>query len=310
MKILLLGNTGQLGWELNRTLLTLGELTALDYPQINMVNPVSLKSIIKEHKPNLIINATAYTDVDKAESEPEKAMAINGTSPGVLAEEALKTGAALIHYSTDYVFDGSKGEAYTEEDKPNPINIYGLSKLRGEQAVRQVGGAYLILRTAWVYSLRRPCFVTKVLEWARTQKVLRIVDDQISSPTWARTLAETTALVIAQGRNDPVGYISEKVGLFHLAGNGFISRLKWALMILKLDPGRHEQKVKKILPDLTSNFPSPAQRPKYTALDCQNFIAAFGLYIPFWEASLYLAMNTPEDIASERKFHLRVTNGF
>ena len=294
MKILLLGNTGQLGWELNRTLLTLGELVALDYPQINMTDPGSLKTIIKEYKPNLIINATAYTDVDKAESEPEKAMAINATGPGVLAEEALKTGAALIHYSTDYVFNGSKGKAYTEEDEPNPINTYGLSKLRGEQAVKQVGGAFLILRTAWVYSLRRPCFVTKVLEWARTQEVLRVVDDQVSSPTWARVLAEATAQVIAQGCGEPVNYIKKKAGLYHLAGAGAASRYEWAKEILRYNPKMEEPMTMEIQRALTSEFPTPVRRPLFSALNCDRFAANFGLYLSPWEMALRMAMEGVE----------------
>ena len=157
-KILLLGNTGQVGWELNRTLLSLGELTALDYPQIDMADPDSIRLVVKDAQPDIIINATAYTNVDKAESEPDLAMAINGIGPGILAEEAKRLGAALIHYSTDYVFDGTKGEPYTEEDVPNPINVYGKTKLAGEEAIRAVGDNYLIFRTAWVYSLRRPCF--------------------------------------------------------------------------------------------------------------------------------------------------------
>jgi dTDP-4-dehydrorhamnose reductase len=290
VKILLLGNTGQLGWELNRTLLTLGELTALDYPQIDMADPGSIQTTLREQKPNLIINATAYTDVDKAESEPEKAMAINATGPGILAEEALKTGAALIHYSTDYVFDGSKGTAYTEEDQPNPINTYGLSKLRGEQAIQQAGGACLILRTAWVYSMRRPCFVTKVLEWARTRKVLRIVDDQISSPTWARMLAEATAQIIAQGRGESVDYIKEKTGLYHLAGGGSCSRYEWAKEILELDPKKEEQMVKELLPAKSSEFPTPARRPLFSALNCDHFNANFGLRLPPWGMALRMAM--------------------
>jgi len=146
-KILLLGNTGQLGWELNRTLLTLGELIVLDYPQIDMADPDSIREICRSVKPNLIVNATAYTNVDKAESEPELAMAINGTGPGsILVEEAQRLNAALLHYSTDYVFDGIKGAAYVEEDEPNPISVYGETKLAGERAVQQVGGAYWIFR--------------------------------------------------------------------------------------------------------------------------------------------------------------------
>ncbi len=290
MKILLLGNTGQVGWELNRTLLTLGELVALDYPRIDMADPNSIRSIIREIKPHIIVNATAYTDVDKAESEPKLAMAINGIGPGILAQEAKKLGAGLIHYSTDYVFDGTKGSPYTEEDQPNPINVYGETKLAGEKAVQEVGGTYLIFRTSWVYSLRRPCFVTKVLEWAKTKKELRIVDDQISSPTWARTLAEATAQVIAQGRSDPLGYLAQKKGLYHLAGGGSCSRYEWAKMIMELGSHRHEQTVKEILPALTIDFPTPAQRPLFSALDCSRFERTINLTLPRWQDTLHLSV--------------------
>ena len=171
MKILLLGNQGQLGWELERTLATAGILIAVDYPEIDLAHPESIRPLIQSTKPEIIINATAYTAVDRAESEAEIAYAINGITPGVLAETALEVGALLIHFSTDYVFDGKKGSAYIESDIPNPLGVYGASKLAGEQAIQQVGGQYLILRTSWVYSLRRPSFVTKVLEWSRQQPV-------------------------------------------------------------------------------------------------------------------------------------------
>ena len=291
MKILLLGNTGQVGWELNRTLLTLGKLTALDYPQINMADPDSIRSLVQEVKPHIIVNATAYTNVDKGESEPEMAMAINGIGPGILAQEAKKIGAALIHYSTDYVFDGTKGLPYTEEDQPNPINVYGETKLAGEKAVQDVDGTTLIFRTSWVYSLRRPCFVTKVLEWAKTKKVLRIVDDQISSPTWARTLAEATTQVIAQGRNDPVDYLAEKSGLYHLAGGGYCSRLDWAKEMLAFDPRAGEQKVQEVQSAKTIDFPTNAERPLFSVLDCGKFTECFDLSIPDWGESLFLAMD-------------------
>jgi len=290
LKILLLGNTGQLGWELNRTLLTLGELTALDFPQINMADPGSIKTIIREHKPNLIINATAYTDVDNAESEPEKAMAINATGPGVLAEEALKSCTALIHYSTDYVFDGSKGTPYIETDIPNPINTYGLSKLRGEQAIKQVGGAYLILRTAWVYSMRRPCFVTKVLEWARTQKVIRIVDDQISSPTWARMLAEATSQIITQGHGETVDYFKEKAGLYHLAGAGACSRYVWAKEIVMYGLNPIQQSQIFVEAAKSVEFSSPVVRPTNSSLTNNSFLETFGFRLPQWNTSLQLAL--------------------
>jgi len=292
MKILLLGNTGQLGWELNRTLLTLGDLVAMDYPQIDMANPDNIRSLVRTHQPDLIVNATAYTDVDKAESQPELAMAINGTGPGVLAEEAKRLGGALIHYSTDYVFDGTKGEPYTEEDQPNPINVYGETKLAGERAVHQVGGAYLIFRTSWVYSLRRPCFVTKVLKWAQEQETLRIVDDQISTPTWARTLAEATAQVIAQGRGATIDYLTEKSDLYHLTDSGSCSRYEWAKAIIELYPDKEEQVVNKLLPARSGDFRSPSDRPELSTILCKKFEKSFKLTLPPWKKSLFLCLNS------------------
>ena len=288
MKLLLLGKTGQVGWELNRTLLTLGELVALDYPEIDLANPKSIREVVRHVKPNLIINATAYTDVDKAESEPDLALAINGTGPEILAEEAKRLKAALIHYSTDYVFDGTKGAPYTEEDEPNPINVYGETKLAGERAVQDVGGAYLIFRTSWVYSLRRPCFVTKVLKWAREQETLRIVDDQISSPTWARTLAEATAQVIAQGRGEPVEYLREKRGLYHLAGGGSCSRYEWAKAILALDPDEQSRSVKEIRSAKSFDFPTSVKRPMISVLNMDKIQKAFSLDVADWEEELRL----------------------
>ena len=289
-KILLLGNTGQVGWELHRSLLTLGELVALDFPAIDMANPDSIRSVVREHQPNLIINATAYTDVDKAESEPELAMAINGTGPGILADEAKRLKGALIHYSTDYVFDGTKGEPYTEEDEPNPLNVYGETKLAGERAVQDVGGAYLIFRTSWVYSLRRPCFVTKVLQWAREQETLHIVDDQISSPTWARMLAEATAQIIAQGRGTHVEYIQEKRGLYHLAGGGSCSRYEWAKAILEMDPHKDEQVVRELMPAKSEDFLTSAKRPFYTELLLLKNKKYFNITFPFWSVFLDSSM--------------------
>jgi dTDP-4-dehydrorhamnose reductase len=290
MKILLLGNTGQVGWELHRTLFTLGELTALDYPQIDMANPVNIQTVVHNAQPNIIINATAYTDVDKAESEPDLAMAINGTGPGILAEEAKKLNAALVHYSTDYVFDGTKGEPYTEEDQPNPINIYGQTKLAGERAIQEITSVYLIFRTSWVYSLRRPCFVTKILGWAREHETLRIVDDQVSSPTWARTLAEATAQIITQGGGDPVDNIRRFSGLYHLAGGGVCTRYEWAKAILALDPKKEEQVVKKVLTATSAEFPTAAQRPHQSALSCTKFQNTFGLVNPHWENALSILL--------------------
>ena len=288
IKILLLGNTGQLGWELNRTLLTLGELTALDYPEIDMADETSIRAIVQDAQPDLIVNATAYTNVDGAETEKELAMAINGRGPGILAEEAEKRGAALIHYSTDYVFDGKKGSPYTEQDAPNPINFYGESKLAGEEAIQAVGGAYLLFRTSWVYSTRRPCFVTKVLKWAEKREVLRIVDDQISTPTWCRSLAEATTHVVAQWRGDPIGWIAEKSGMYHLTDGGSCSRFKWAQEII-----RNSQFDGKVMvePAKSADFPTMAVRPSKSELDRSFFLKTFYLLINEWRNNLKIAMD-------------------
>jgi len=199
-KILQIGTIGQLGWELLRTCAPLGEVVALDYPDVDLSDSDGLRELVRSIKPDIIINAAAYTNVDKAESEQEKARAINAIGPGVLAEEAKKIDATLIHYSTDYVFDGTKFSPYVETDQPNPINIYGQTKLEGEQLIAVSGCAYLILRSTWIYS-KRSGFVAKVLEWARTQDIIRIVDDQISSPTPARLMAEITASLVSKNRN-------------------------------------------------------------------------------------------------------------
>lgn len=288
MKILLLGKNGQLGWELRRALAPLGPLSALDYEEVDFADAERLRLKVRETRPEVIVNAAAYTAVDRAESEPAKPYAINATAPGILAEEAKSLGASLIHYSTDYVFDGLKGQPYAESDAPNPLNVYGASKLAGEKAVHALDGASLILRTAWVYSVRGNSFVNKVLDWARRNETLRIVDDQVSNPTWARALAETTAHILARGQ----GYLKERAGLYHLAGDGYASRYTWAQEILKLDPKPQEQTLSGVLlRAATSDIPTPAQRPLFSALDCSRFGAAFeGIALPAWQDALALAM--------------------
>jgi dTDP-4-dehydrorhamnose reductase len=290
MRIILIGNKGQLGWELERTLAPMGELLALDYPAIDLVNFSPLQPMIKDYHPDLIINAAAYTAVDRAESEPELAYTINSTAPSLLAEEAQRLGSAFIHYSTDYVFDGRKGSPYLENDVPNPLSVYGHTKLSGEQAVQQIGASYLILRTSWVYSLRRDSFVSKVLHWARGKPPLRVVTDQVSGPTWARMLAEITAQLVARGGDNVYGYCSEHRGLYHLAGAGHCSRFEWGQRILQLDPNKSEQTVGELLPAQTSDFPTAADRPLFSALNCELFQNTFHLQLPQWQDALRLAM--------------------
>ena len=292
MRILLFGNTGQLGWELERTLAPLGELNACDYPSIDLSDPMCIHQVFHDCQPDLLVNATAYTAVDRAEAEPKLAAAINTTAPGVMAEAARTHGAAFIHYSTDYVFNGRKGTAYLESDLPAPLSVYGRTKLDGEQAIRQVGGAYMILRTSWVYSMRRDSFVNKVLGWARTQEQLKLVTDQISGPTWARMLAEATTELISLAADDLFGWFSERHGLYHLAGSGYCSRFEWGQQIIQLDPHKEQQVVRELLPAQTAEFPTPAQRPLFSALNCDLFFDAFHIQLPDWKFALKLAMES------------------
>ncbi len=293
MRILLLGNKGQLGWELERTLAPLGDLNACDYPDVDLVDINLLRQVIHDCQPDVLVNAAAYTAVDRAESEPDLAEAVNATAPAIMAEEASRVGSAFIHFSTDYVFDGLKGLPYQESDPPNPLSVYGRTKLAGEQAIMKVGGAYLVLRTSWVYSMRGDSFVTKVLRWARAKPPLRLVSDQISGPTWARMLAEVTTQLITLGRYDMNAWYSQHHGLYHLAGSGFCSRLEWGLEVMKLDPHRDEQTVAEVQPAKTLDFPTPARRPLFSALNCDHFTDTFHLRLPDWQHALKLAMETP-----------------
>jgi dTDP-4-dehydrorhamnose reductase len=289
MKILLFGHLGQLGWELNRSLATVGELTTIDYPYINLSNYESIRDLIRKINPDVIVNAAAYTAVDKAETEYEIAYSINANAPRVMAEEAALSKAVLIHFSTDYVFDGKKGSAYIESDSPNPLNMYGKSKLEGETFVQETDGAHLIFRTSWVYSLRRECFVTKVLKMAGSQTVLKIVNDQISNPTWCRMLAEITGQVLAAGKENGINWFFERSGLYHVAGMDYTSRYEWARMILELYSSRNNLLANDIQPSVTSEFPSIARRPLFSAICCDKFLTTFGFQLPSWRDSLKLA---------------------
>lgn len=292
MKILLFGKYGQLGWELHRSLQSLGQVLAYDYPEIDFTIPSSLKRLVIDFRPQIVINAVAYTEVDKAESEAERAKLINAEAPALLAEICRSLDAAFIHYSTDYVFDGQKRTPYIETDAPHPLNVYGQTKLEGDQAVLQMGGTNLIFRTAWVYSMRRESFVTKVLRWAHSQHEVRVVEDQVSNPTWARALAEITAQLLAKAGPDTLPWLFERRGLYNLAGWGFASRLEWAKAIARNDPNVAQQLAKTILPAQSVDFPTPATRPHFSALDCSQFERTFDLRLPDWELSLRLTIET------------------
>lgn len=292
MRILLIGNTGQLGWELERCLAPLGELQACDYPNIDLADVESIRHTFRECNPQLVVNAAAYTAVDRAESEPELAAAVNAVAPGALAQESRQAGAALVHYSTDYVFDGLKGSPYVETDPVHPLSVYGQTKLDGEKAIQQIGGSFLILRTSWVYSLRRDSFVSKVLGWSRARPTLKLVTDQISGPTWARMLAEATTQLVTLARDDLKGWFSEHQGVYHLAGAGYCSRFEWGQQVLQLDQHKEEQLARQLLPAVSTDFPAPARRPLFSALNCDLFNQTFHLKLPNWQVALKMAMET------------------
>jgi len=292
-RILLLGNTGQLGWELDRSLRIHGDVIAADYPVINYRELKSLQALVLDAKPDVIYNAVAYTAVDRAESEIELAKTVNVDGPGLLAELAKKMGAVLIHYSTDYVFDGKKGMQYQEDDVAKPLNVYGKTKLDGERIIQQVDGDYLIFRTSCVYSLRRDSFVTKVLKWSRNHEVIKIVSDQIGNPTWARMLAEISSQILGDLTSKALkDTLKEKRGIYHLAGDGVASRYDWAVTVLEFDAEKDKQVVKEILPAKSEEFTTAAERPEFSALDCEKFKNAFGLSLPDWKIALKLAMQS------------------
>jgi dTDP-4-dehydrorhamnose reductase len=287
-RILLLGKNGKIGRELQKTIATLGELIALGSNELNLTKIEVLRENIRSLKPDLVINAAAFTDVERAEHFPDLAMIINGKAPGLIAEEALSLKIPIIHYSTNYIFDGTNKVPYLESDQANPVNVYGRSKLAGENAIEIVNGEYVILRTSWVYSFYRESFVTNILDWSQSSNTLQIVTDQISNPTWSRMLAEVTAKILSWGIKDLTGWFRQYKGIYHLTSKGHASRFEWAEAIL--DYAKFKQKGLRLLPALTSDFSDLAPRPLYSVLNCDKFSNAFAVELPAWNYMLMLAM--------------------
>lgn len=293
MKIILFGKNGQVGWELNQLLQPLGEIIALGREQTDFSIPQSLREVICDYEPDVIINAVAYTAVDKAESEEELATTINGVAPGILAEEAMKINALLIHYSTDYVFDGSKDEAYIETDSPCPINAYGRSKLVGEQVVQASGCDFLIFRTAWVYANRGHNFLLTIQRLARERQGLSIVGDQYGSPTSARLIAETTVDCIKQSvLEKKAGDFSS--GIYHLTASGYTSWFGFAEEIVNQMKMLSDQslKTKSIAGIASAEYPTPAARPFNSRLSVSKLEHNFNLKLPDWAQALSRCMGT------------------
>ena len=274
--ILLTGATGQLGVELARLLPAHGEVAARDRAALDLTDADAIAATVRQVKPQIIVNAAAYTAVDRAEAEPELADAINARAPSILAEEARRLDALLIHYSTDYVFDGTSAEPYREQDPTNPLNVYGSSKLGGERAIAAAGGAHLILRTSWIYGWHGQNFLLTMRRLAATRDELRVVADQFGVPNWSRTLAEATASLIGRGASA----LARKSGTYHLSGRGRASWFDFARAIFD-DSDRP-----RVVPITTAEYPTPARRPASSVLATGKLEEAFGITLPDWRQTL------------------------
>lgn len=284
MKFLLTGKTGQLGWELERALAPLGTVMAFDRTGLDLADPDSVRRAIRDARPDVIVNAAAYTAVDKAEAELDLAMRVNGVAPGIMAEEAKRLGALLVHYSTDYVFDGTKDSPYIEDDPINPLNAYGRSKAAGETAVRATAPTHLVFRTSWVYAARGANFVRTMLRLARERSELRIVDDQTGAPTWARSIADMTAAVLGV---DSGARARENPGVYHYTADGSVTWHGFARAIFReAETTLPGFKAPALVPITTAQYPLPARRPVNSRLDCARLAATFGVTPVPWEEML------------------------
>jgi dTDP-4-dehydrorhamnose reductase len=304
-KILLTGKNGQVGHDLQGLLPRLGEVVALDRQQLDLSRPDEIRRVIRGIRPTLIVNAAAYTAVDLAEKEPSLAQAINAEAPAIMAEETKRIGAALIHYSTDYVFDGSKNSPYEETDPTNPINVYGKTKLAGEQAIRDSGVHHLIFRTAWLYSTRGKNFLLTILRLATEREELRIVNDQIGAPTWSREIASATAEVLEKlfDRTGNASAWAESSGTYHMTAGGETSWFEFAKAILDKAKKQatspapwsaaatHGKPLlsREVTPITTVEYPTPARRPAYSVLSNTHIARTFGIELADWRTQLHRA---------------------
>ncbi len=291
-RILLTGRRGQVGWELARSLSTLGEVIALDSSQLDLTDGDAIRRLVAQLQPAIIVNPAAHTAVDKAESESDLAYAINATAPGILAEEAEKLGALLVHYSTDYVFNGQPDKPWREDDAKGPLNVYGRSKLAGELAIQTQCQRHLIFRTSWVYGLRGANFLLTMRRLMRERPELKIVADQIGAPTWCRSLAEATAQVLAQLVLPQQGSaVFAPWGVYHMSNAGETSWHGFAELIQTIEAPSAADRTCQLLPIPSSDYPTPAQRPLNSRLSNEKLAQVFGLRLPSWQDALHLCMD-------------------
>lgn len=295
--ILLIGSNGQVGKEIIQILEPYGNTIAIARPTVDLAQPNTLRSVIRENKPQIIINAAAYTAVDQAESEPELAKAVNGTALRILAEETEKLGAFLIHVSTDYVFDGNNSRPYTETDATNPVSVYGKTKLIGEEAIQKSCAHHFILRTAWVYgTFGKSNFVKTMLRLGTEREEIRVVADQIGSPTWAKNIAQVLMQIIPQ-------LSSEIAGTYHYTNSGVASWYDFAVTIFEeAQQLGFPLTVQRVIPITTAEYPTPARRPSYSVLSCAKISTVLGNHPPHWRQALrqmlkeFRLVNSPESI--------------
>jgi dTDP-4-dehydrorhamnose reductase len=292
MRVLVTGPAGQVGWECQRSLQALGDIRCIARAECDLVQPGAIRAAVREVAPDVIVNTAAYTAVDRAESEPDLAHAVNAVAPAVLAEEAKRLGASLIHLSTDYVFDGTKRAPYVEDDPCNPLSVYGRTKLQGEQAILSSGAAALILRTSWVYATRGHNFLRTMLRLAREREELRIVDDQWGAPTWARSIADGIATVVARAGRDRASIaasLSERGGVFHMTASGRTNWYEFATRLLQRIAAP-DRRLRSIVPIPSAEYPTPARRPMNSVLDCARLVRMWGVALPPWDLGLDLAV--------------------
>ncbi|WP_186018811.1 dTDP-4-dehydrorhamnose reductase [Burkholderia gladioli] len=292
MKILVTGANGQVGWELSRSLSVLGRVIALGREQADLTRPDTLANLLDELKPDVVVNAAAYTAVDAAETDAEGANTVNAQAVGVLAEATKRIGGLFVHYSTDYVFDGSKASPYLESDQTCPVNVYGASKLDGERAIADVGGDWLTFRTTWVFAARGKNFLRTMLRLAAQRQELSVVADQFGAPTWARSIADGTAhAVVAALRERRAG--SFESGIYHMTASGRTSWHGFAEAVFaawRATPGAAPLAVEKVLPIPASAYPVPAKRPANSSLSNDALKSRFGIELPDWQAAVELCV--------------------
>ena len=284
--ILIVGAAGQVGVELQRSFAGFGSIVAVDIDSVDLADENQTRALVRKVKPNVILNAAAYTAVDRAESQHDLAMAINATAPRVLAEEALPLNALLVHYSTDYVFNGQKQQSWVESDEPNPLNVYGATKLAGEQAIQQVGGRFLIFRTSWVYGPHGNNFLLTMLRLGRERDRLSIVDDQFGSPTTSIELANATRTICEGALAGKFGAVSDWAGLYHMTCADSTTWFGFAQALFARAENLLHQKPPQLTPIATSDYPTPAQRPRNSVLSNHKLDDRFGVRLAPWTAAL------------------------